>query len=151
MNGQTILYGALILVIFGGAYLAMVAFGIVALPFKTVTEQIKSGSEIIEKTYDPDKAITDYEWFKQRYEDIIACKQNAEATKKQITDFKETFGNASEWDIFNTQQYSRLQTTYTGEVQYCNDIIADYNARSKMATRNIFSDKLPMFVDKILW
>ena len=149
MKALYVIFGVGVIIL--GAYLIMVATGIVALPFKTVTEQIKSGSEIIEKTYDPDKAIADYEWFKQTYEDINACKQNAEVTKLQIQDFKETYGNSSDWDMFVNQQYSRLQTTYTGEVQYCNDLIADYNARIKMATRNIFSDKLPMYVDKILW
>ena len=121
------------------------------LPVKVVTNQIDSAGNIIDKTYNADNAIYNYEWFKTQYERILANRNNIETQKQALLDFKELYGNdAKEWDYFTKEEYNRLNTIYIGLMNQDENLVADYNARSKMANRNIFNDKLPMNVDKML-
>lgn len=143
-------YVALGIVALIALYFIAIIAGIVALPFHSIGKQQETAHDIIDQTYTADNAIYNYEWFKTQYEKIEATKQNIEATDAQVKDFKEVYGNSTEWDYTTKQQYTQLQTQRTGQIQYCNDLIADYNARSKMANRAIFNDNLPMFVDEIL-
>lgn len=121
------------------------------LPFLTVTSQIDSAGNIIEKTYDADNAIYNYEWFKQRHEDIKATEIQISNTKQSMEDYRDLYGNASEWDWQKTQDYNSLNKVYLGQQNYYEGIVADYNARSNMANREIFKDKLPLHVEKIIW
>lgn len=121
------------------------------LPFMTVTKQIDSAGQIIDKTYDPSSAIYNYEWFKSRFEDIHATEIQISNTKQNMEDYRDLYGNASEWDWQTKQDYNSLNKVYLGQQNYYEDIVAEYNARSKMANREIFKDKLPLHVDKMLW
>jgi len=148
MNMKTI---AVILIagilIVAGGYALKAAF----LPAKTVITQIDSAGSIIDQTYDPDAAIYNYEWFKTQYEDIQATERIIQNTDIQMDDYKEMYGNASDWDWQTKQDYNSLQKKFLGQQNYYEDLVANYNARSKMANREIFKDKLPLHVDKILW
>jgi len=123
----------------------------VLLPAKTVTTQIDSASNIIDKTYDADNAIYNYEWFKTQYEDIQATERIIGNTKTEMDAYKEMYGNVSGWDWQTKQDYNSLQKKYLGQQNYYEDLVAEYNARSNMANREIFKDKLPLHVDKVLW
>ena len=127
------------------------AFKAGMLPFLTVTSQIDIAGDIIDKTYDADNAIYNYEWFKQRYEDIQATETKISNTKKNMEEYRDLYGDASEWDWQTKQGYNSLNTVYLGQQNYYEEIVADYNARSKMANREIFKEKLPLHVDKMLW
>lgn len=129
-----------------------VGMGIITMPWHTVTAQVDSGHEIIDKTYEADNAINNYEWFKNQYEDIKATENKITNTKAQMDSYFTTYGdNASSWDYQTKVSYNQLQTTYLGQKSYYEDQVAEYNARSKMANRNIFKDGLPMNVDVMLW
>lgn len=123
----------------------------VLLPAKTVTTQIDSAGNIIDKTYDADNAIYNYEWFKTQYEDIQATARIIRNTKTEMDAYKELYGNVSWWDWQTKQDYNSLQKKYLGQQNYYEDLVAEYNARSNMANREIFKDKLPLHVDKVLW
>jgi len=123
----------------------------VLLPAKTVTTQIDSAGNIIDKTYDADNAIYNYEWFKMQYEDIQATERIIRNTDNEMDAYKEMYGNASGWDWQTKQDYNSLQKKYLGQQNYYEDLVAEYNARSNMANREIFKDKLPLHVDKVLW
>lgn len=123
----------------------------VLLPGKTVTTQIDSAGNIIDKTYDADSAIYNYEWFKTQYEDIQATERIIRNTKTEMDAYKEMYGNVSIWDWQTKQDYNSLQKKYLGQQNYYEDLVAEYNARSNMANREIFKDKLPLHVDKVLW
>lgn len=118
---------------------------------KTVTTQIDSAGQVIEKTYDADNAIYNYEWFKQQYEDIQAAGRVIKNTKIELASYKEMYGDPKEWDWQTKQDYNSINTKYLGQKNHYESLVADYNARSEMANRNIFKDKLPLHVDKILW
>ena len=123
----------------------------VLLPAKTVISQIDSAGNIIDKTYDADNAIYNYEWFKTQYEDIQATERIIGNTKTEMDAYKDMYGNATLWDWQTKQDYNSLQTKYLGQQNYYEDLVADYNARSNMVNREIFKDKLPLHVDKVLW
>lgn len=121
------------------------------LPVKTVTTQIDSAGDIIDKTYDAENAIYNYEWFKSQYQDIEATERIIGNTKTEMDAYKEMYGDASDWDWQTKQDYNSLQGKYLGQQNYYEDLVAGYNARSEMANRNIFKDKLPLHVDKVIW
>jgi len=114
-------------------------------------KQVDSAHEIIEKTYDADNAIYNYEWFKTQYEKIQATEKQIDNTAIELDNFKEMYGDAKDWDWQTTQSYGQLQTTLLGQKNHYEEIVAEYNARAKMANRNIFQDSLPFNVDKRLW
>ncbi len=123
----------------------------VLLPVKTVTKQIDSASEIIDKTYDADNAIYNYEWFKTQYEKIEANRQQVGVMKESLSEFKILYGNASTWGYSTRQEYDRLNSVMISLRNQDKNLVAEYNARSKMANREIFKDKLPLYVDVMLW
>lgn len=123
----------------------------VLLPAKTVTTQIDSAGNIIDKTYNADNAIYNYEWFKTQYEDIQATERIIKNTDTEMNAYKEMYGNVSNWDWQTKQDYNSLQKKFLGQQNYYEDLVAEYNARSNMANREIFKDKLPLHVDKVLW
>ena len=127
------------------------AFKAGMLPFQTVTTQIDSAGQIIEKTYDADNAIYNYEWFKQRYEDILATERIIDNTQSQIESYRELYGNTSGWDWQTKQGYNSLNGEFLGQQNHYEGLVAEYNARSKMANREMFKDNLPLHVNKIMW
>jgi hypothetical protein len=153
-KGQAgIIIGIILLVILGSAALYGISYGIkyLWLKPKTVVTQIDSASKIIDKTYNADNAIYNYEWFKTQYEKIQANRQQVQNTIDQIKEFKVTYGNLTTWDSDTKQEYNRLNTIKLGLQNQDNNLVAEYNARSKMANKVIFQDKLPLSVDKMLW
>ena len=121
------------------------------LPVKTVTSQIAAASDIIDKTYTADNAIYNYEWFKTQYEKIDANRKQVQNTIATIADFKNTYGDITSWDYETKQEYNRLNTIKLGLQNQDNTLVAEYNARSKMANKAIFKDKLPLNVERMLW
>lgn len=118
---------------------------------KTVTTQISSAEEVIDKTYDADNAIYNYEWFKQQEADIRATEKQVRNMHDSLTEYKGMYGDPKEWDYQTKQGYNSLNTKYVGQKNYYEELVEDYNARASMANREIFHDKLPLHVDKILW
>lgn len=137
----------LLIALIGGGW----ALEAVLLPAKTVTTQIDSAGDIIDRTYNADNAIYNYEWFKTRYEDIQATERIIGNTKVEMDAYKELYGNATSWDWQTKQDYNSMSGKYLGQQNYYEDLVAEYNARSNMANREIFKDKLPLHVDKVLW
>ena len=145
------LWGAAICAIFGIVYIGGYAIKAALLPVKTATDQIDSAGNIIDKTYDANNAIYNYEWFKTQYEKISANRDQIIIANNTINEFKETYGDASNWDYASKEQYSHLLSIKQGLQSQDKNLVAEYNARSKMANRAIFKDKLPFYVDEILW
>ena len=121
------------------------------LPAKTVTAQIDSAGQIIEKTYDAENAIYNYEWFKQQEADIRATEQQIRNMKGALDEYKDMYGDPKNWDYQTKQDYNSQNTKLTGQKNYYNELVEDYNARASMANRNVFQDKLPLHIDKIIW
>ena len=129
----------------------MIKAGMINFGFKQQMAQIDSASKIIDKTYDAENAIYNYEWFKTQYEKILAAEIQINNTAKQVSEFKEMYGDPKEWEWSTQEEYSRLSVTLLGQKNQYELLVAEYNARSQMANRNIFQDKLPFNVDKKIW
>ena len=121
------------------------------LPWHTVTAQVDSGDKIITKVYDPDRAMAQYSWFKQKHEDILATEKNIGITKNQVDQFKADNGNMSGWDSETKQTYRQMNTVYTGQQEYYSQLISDYNSAASDITKNIYLKGLPAKVDRMLW
>lgn len=151
--GTTKTIGIITLVILAIVVFSVAGWGLKAalLGPKTVTTQIDSAGAIIEKTYDADNAIYNYEWFKQQDADITAMIAVIQNTKRNMDDYKAMYGDPKEWDWQTRQDYNSLNTKCLGQQNGYETLVNDYNARASMANRNVFQDKLPLHIDKILW
>ena len=145
--------GIATLIIIALVVLSVAGWGLKAamLGPKTITTQIDSAAEVIEKTYDADNAIYNYEWFKQQEADIRAAEKQIGNMKYSLDAYKDMYGDPKEWDFQTKQDYNSQNTKYIGQRNYYEELVEDYNARANMANRNIFDDKLPLNIDKILW
>lgn len=105
---------------------------------------VKGTMKVIEKTYDGDKIFSDYEWFYNQNESYSAIKSQIEAAKQAVKTFKKDAGSRKDWTFEDKNEYSRLNSVVTGLEFQLKDVVKNYNARSKMWTRNQFkSSDLP--------
>ena len=95
-------------------------------------------ARVIGKTLDADNIIYNYEWFKQTYQDVKAIDRKIENAVLVVKNFKESAGARSEWTFEDKTESSRLNTVVLGLKNQRQDLVATYNARSAMATREIF-------------
>lgn len=137
---------------------AVIAFAVVSGVLRIVLFPVNTATKLIDTAYDAqnkvlnaDNAIYNYEWFKQKYQDI-------EAAKKQLTNNQQAFVNfqlglpedRTKWGFEDKGEYARLLSVVTGSQNYIASLIADYNARASMATRNIFEESvLPSYIDAL--
>lgn len=119
-------------------------FGVITLP-------ARSARDIAEKTLDADNIIGNYEWFKQRAEDLDAAVQRIQITEDAVADLKEELPeNRRDWDYDDKQEMSRLRTDLRGQKAHYENLSAEFRARSKMANRAIFknNNKIIKWVEK---
>lgn len=115
---------------------------ILFFPVKVINNTIETWYDIVDKTINADNAIYNYEWFKQKYEDIQATKLQLDNTSITLGAFKTDLWDRKYWTFEDKNEYSRLNTVYLWQKNYLEWLIADYNARTKMANRQIFQDWL---------
>lgn len=121
---------------------------IVFFPVKVLNNEIQTGYDIVDKTINANNAIYNYEWFKQTYEDIQAKKKQYDNACINYDEFLKSAGDRKDWTFEDKTEDSRLRSVKLGLQNSLEQIIADYNARTKMANRNIFvNGLLPNFID----
>jgi hypothetical protein len=135
-----------------GIVIAVGAVGIllkvVLFPVSTLEKEINTAYDAQSRVLNADNAIYNYEWFKQQYEDI-------EAAKRQLDNARESYGAfvkdlPVEQTFQDKQEKARLNSVVLGAENRIEQLIADYNARAKMATRNIFINSvLPSYIDAL--
>jgi len=133
--------GIVIAVLIGLSILGF-ALKIIGIPFFGAKTLVNTNYEIIDKTLDADNVLYNYEWFKDRKEAIDANYQKIDIAKKAFLDFEELAGDRKYWTFEDKQEDSRLRAVAQGIESATKDLIAEYNARSQMANRNIFKDGL---------
>lgn len=139
--------GIVILVLLG---LIIGGFALKAIffPVHVLTKTMETGYDVIDDTLNADNAIYNYEWFKQQKEDIDATGKKLNIANKSVASFKEMAGDRSTWTFEDKNEQARLSAVAQGIDSQLQDMIATYNARSKMANRNIFQDGiLPDLID----
>lgn len=115
---------------------------VVLLPFFAVSKGVDSAYEIVDKTLSADNVIYNYEWFKSRFEAIKATENKRDIAKQTVINYKEFAGDRTNWTFEDKNEYSRLSTIHQGLSNHLEDLVAEYNAKSKMANRSIFKDGL---------
>lgn len=87
-------------------------------------------ARIVQKTFDADNVIYNYEWFRQQYQDV-------QAMDGKIATM-EAGALSAEGD-----EKARLSSVVLGLKTKRQQMVADYNARGSMANRSIFTAGLP--------
>tara|TARA_Y100000310_G_scaffold167149_1_gene166915 strand:+ start:1725 stop:2180 length:456 start_codon:yes stop_codon:yes gene_type:complete len=114
-----------------------VILGIVGFGFKLLSQP----GRIIQKTMDADNVIYNYEWFHQAYQDITATELKITNAQNAATLFNENAGDRKDWTFEDKNESSRLGSVVLGLQNHREQLVADYNAKSKMINRNIFKGK----------
>jgi len=114
----------------GGYFVIRVVF----FPFE-------QAAKIAERTFDGDNVISNYEWFHQTYEDVQALDRKIEQAKSSLDRFVKDAGPRTDWTFDDRQEHGRLNAVLQGLQNQRADVVATYNARSKMSNRDIFKDK----------
>lgn len=121
--------GTILLVTFFGICISVIGFGL--NPFK-------QAGRIIDRTIDADNVLANYEWFKQRHEDIGAIDEKIVIQQEAVDAFAEAAGPRETWHREDREEHARLSVVVAGLKQQRADIAAEYNARSRMMNRSIF-------------
>ena len=111
----------------------------------------RQASRIVAKTIDADNVLYNYEWYKQRQQDLQSLDAKVASANETVAVFKDECGPRSEWKREDREESARLGAVALGLGQQRNDMAAEYNARVTMANRAIFkSGELPdsVVIDK---
>lgn len=103
-----------------------------------VLNPFKQAARITEKTLDADNVIYNYEWFKRQFRSVGAIEKKIGFQQERVDEFADSAGQRKEWDRMDKVEHYRLTSIVTGLKQQRADMVAEYNARSSMANRNIF-------------
>jgi hypothetical protein len=124
-----------------GVSLIMILGKVVLYPLFFAEKAIDTGYEVTDKVLEADNVIYNYEWFKNQYEDIQALEKKIRNTEVEIDTFNESLPtDRSEWTFEDKEESARLNSIKLGLMNQLEDAVAEYNARSKTATRSIFKD-----------
>lgn len=125
----------------------LAVLGIIALPLFKLQTKVNTNYNIIQKTYNADNVIYNYEWFKDRYEAIQAIDTKIANAQASVDGFESSAGDRANWTFEDKTEDSRLRSVVLGLKNQKEDLIAEYNSRAKQANRNIFQNNLPLFID----
>lgn len=123
--------GALALLVMFGLILVAGGLGILTAPFR-------SAAGIVERTTNPDNVLANYEWFKRQYQDVQAFDVKIQNADTEIARFKAEAGPRDKWTFEDKQESARLSNVLLGLQNQKASMVAEYNARTQMANRNIF-------------
>lgn len=125
-----------------------IAFGLFTVPFHSASNIVDTKHEVINQTVNADNAIYNYEWFKSRAEEIKANRNKIDNAKATYDSFIVSAGTRSTWTFEDKQEDARLRSVILGLQNGQESLVAEYNARAKMANRNIFINGIvPDFFD----
>lgn len=105
--------------------------GLITLPFRT-------GAGIVERALSPDNVIANYEWFKRQYQDVQAIDIRLAASREAQVAFEASAGDRASWKFDDRQEWSRLNSIVLGLQGQRASMVAEYNARTQMANRDLF-------------
>lgn len=150
MSGQSDNSGSWFVV---GAVVLILLLGVsyFFFPLLGFTEEREAGAETVEQTYDAEKAIQQYEEFRELYAEIEEERNQVKNNKDALGRFYDTYGeDPNEWSRSTKERHSRLQTRITASQQQLEGLVADYNAESSKANAELFKCQLPYQVDERL-
>lgn len=134
-----------------GLWVVGMLFGIISIPFRTAERQLDIVRDAQNQVLNADNAIYNYEWFKQKYQDIEVAEKQYESAVLAHADFRDSLPESRlDWTFEDKEEDSRLASVKLGLKNHLDSLIGDYNARASMATRNIFEESvLPSYIDAL--
>lgn len=118
-------------------------------PFLPWTQERQAGQQVVEDQTNAEKAVQNYRWFRQQWNDIKAQRAQVENSYDEEEQFHETYGDdPDEWSRQAEERHGRIHERITGNKNMLEQMVADYNARSDDATREMFKCHLPYQVDE---
>lgn len=142
--------GAIVGIILGliAFYAIGTAIRVILLPTRVVDRSFSTVEGVIDKTLTPQNAIYNYEWFKQQAQDIKAIESKIQVAQDSVASFSASAGPRTTWTFEDKTEDARLRSIVQGLQSQYRDVVATYNARASMATRNIFQDgKIPQVME----
>lgn len=125
----------------------LAAMGIIGLPLFKLQTQVHSAQGIIQKTYDPNNAIYNYDWFKERYQAIQAIDIQIQNAQQSEDDYNARLPkDETAWGYAQQTESARLHSVVLGLKQQKQSMVAEYNARAQEVNRNVFINGLPTFI-----
>jgi len=120
-----------------GIVAAILLLSLVGFLAKFIFMPVNMASDIITT----ENAIYNYEWFIQQHEDIQALEGKITIAENSVISFESMCGDdRTLWTFEDKTEDSRLRSVAQGLRSQYETVVANYNARSNMATRNIFED-----------
>jgi hypothetical protein len=121
-------------------------FGIINLPFFNLQKRVDLNYGVIDRTYDTDYCLANYEWFKDRLEGIKGMDDKIAIQKKALEDFQTAAGDRSKWTFEDKQTDSDLRNKVTGLENIQVTMINEYNSRTQQLNR-VACKELPLFIE----
>lgn len=144
--------GILLAVLFGVMVIGAIGMGLRVLffPATVAVNLIDTAYDANRQIINADNAIYNYEWFKQKYQDIEATKRQHKSANANYDAYVLSLGDRNTWGFEDKGEVARLNSVQLGLQTNLESQIGDYNARASMATRNIFEDSvLPTYIDSL--
>lgn len=115
---------------------------LIFFPSHVADKAIDTSYKIVDKTLDADNVLQNYEFFKQQYQDYKSLVSSIEMSTKQIEQYKlQLPKDRVQWSEADKNELDRLNIVLLGQKQQLNNIISEYNAKSKMQNRSLFKTK----------
>lgn len=96
----------------------------------------RTATGVVERTMDADNVLYNYEWFKERYQQIKAADSQIATAKAAVTKLEAT--PKDERDFRFSERLGQQEVALQGLRNNRDEQIATFNARARMANRNIF-------------
>jgi hypothetical protein len=120
--------------------------GIINLPFYNFGKKVDLNYGIINKTYETDYCLANYEWFKDRYNGILGMDDKIAIQKRELQDFQASAGSRKNWTFEDKQTDADLRNKVTAleniKVTWTNE----YNSRTEQLNR-VACKELPLFIN----
>lgn len=122
-------------------FLILMGLGAVSL----VSSVIGRGAELVDKTFDADNIIYNYEQFQRDAQNVRQFETAYQTAKQAYDSFREELGDdRSSWAQSDRDELNVLRSAMIGNKAERNRLAAEYNAKSQMLNRDLFkSDNLP--------
>lgn len=100
--------------------------------------------QVEQKVLNADNAISSYEWFIQQEADIRAKYKQEARAKQDVEDFIAMLpADREKWSRQDRDEVQRLRTVASGIGYQVDGMVEDYNAKSNMQHKALFSKGLP--------
>lgn len=147
-GGKIVGIVAICLAVLLGVTLVVPMIRVALFPIFAANKAIDAAEEVTEIVADGDRIVYTYEWFHRQFEGILATARQLRNAERMRAEWLTEMPARSEWDMFDKQEGDRLRSIVLGLENHLVGEIADYNAKSKMVTRQIFKGKtLPKTID----